>query len=115
MDDNKFVKAKDINSRLKASVAKAIDSLKEFGRVMNKMKERGVKVDMEKLELFDSGNPDDPNTWETKCPKREDEQHCVHWYDDEACCACGDNPPHVCEQGCGCGDALEGEIWENSP
>jgi dUTP pyrophosphatase len=30
-------------------------------------------------------------SWETKCPNREDEQHCNHWYDDEPCCACGDD------------------------
>jgi hypothetical protein len=33
------------------------------------------------------------NDWETECPKREDRQHCNCWYDGEACCACGDNPP----------------------
>lgn len=45
------------------------------------------------LELFDSGDPTDPNLWETKCPGQEDELHCVHWYDGEVCCSCGDNPP----------------------
>lgn len=28
--------------------------------------------------------------WETRCPKREDGQHCTCWYDGEECCACGD-------------------------
>ena len=27
---------------------------------------------------------------ETPCPKREDKQHCVCWYDGELCCACGE-------------------------
>lgn len=33
---------------------------------------------------------------ETPCPNREDSRHCIHWFDDEPCCACGDdgtNPP----------------------
>ena len=29
--------------------------------------------------------------WETECPKRKDKIHCVHWYDGEACCDCGDS------------------------
>lgn len=33
------------------------------------------------------GNSED---WETRCPKREDGWHCRHWYDGDACCACGD-------------------------
>jgi len=99
--------------------------IEAFKRTLNKMREREVKVDtkkmedvvdkLEPLELFDSGDPEDPNLWETKCPKREDEAHCNCWYDEKACCACGDNPPHVCEPGCSCADALEGEIWENAP
>lgn len=28
--------------------------------------------------------------WETPCPKRADRIHCEHWYDGDACCACGD-------------------------
>ncbi len=28
---------------------------------------------------------------ETTCPDREDGQHCRCWYDNEPCCACGDN------------------------
>lgn len=28
---------------------------------------------------------------ETPCPKREDEIHCVHWWEGEPCCDCGDN------------------------
>ncbi len=27
---------------------------------------------------------------ETPCPARKDAQHCVHWWDGEACCHCGD-------------------------
>ena len=23
------------------------------------------------------------------CPKSEDKQHCIHWYDGEPCCRCG--------------------------
>lgn len=29
---------------------------------------------------------------ETDCPARGDKQHCQHWYDGEACCACDDPP-----------------------
>lgn len=31
---------------------------------------------------------------ETSClrPGRVNKQHCRHWYDGEACCACGDPP-----------------------
>lgn len=38
----------------------------------------------------------DPDAWETKCPKSDDGFHCEHWYDGEACHACGDPPdPNV--------------------
>lgn len=33
----------------------------------------------------------DDDEWETPCPKREDKIHCVHWYDAEPCCNCGDD------------------------
>lgn len=29
--------------------------------------------------------------WETPCRDRHDQKHCVHWYDGEPCCACGDD------------------------
>lgn len=28
--------------------------------------------------------------WETPCPRSGDKRHCVHWYDGEKCCTCGD-------------------------
>lgn len=28
-------------------------------------------------------------TWETKCPKSDDRQHCDCWYDGKPCCRCG--------------------------
>ncbi len=28
---------------------------------------------------------------ETECPDRRDNRHCVCWYDNEPCCACGDD------------------------
>ena len=36
---------------------------------------------------------DESNTGglETACPVRADKQHCVCWYDNEPCCACGDD------------------------
>jgi hypothetical protein len=27
---------------------------------------------------------------ETPCPARDDRTHCVHWYDGDPCCGCGD-------------------------
>lgn len=30
------------------------------------------------------------STEETSCPKAEDSQHCVHWYDGDSCCRCSD-------------------------
>jgi hypothetical protein len=32
-----------------------------------------------------------PDKFETECPKRGDHQHCVCWYDNTPCCACGDD------------------------
>ena len=32
----------------------------------------------------------DLQAWETPCPQRPDNKHCVHWYDGDACCTCGD-------------------------
>lgn len=26
---------------------------------------------------------------EQTCPNREDDMHCIHWWDGEPCCACG--------------------------
>ncbi len=37
---------------------------------------------------------------ETPCPEREDMIHCVHWYDGDACCACGDDPDHGLDCNC---------------
>ncbi len=48
----------------------------------------------EKFPLF----PQEGNNWETMCPKREDSLHCICWYDGEACCACGGNPPLTNEE-----------------
>ncbi|MGH8899430.1 MAG: hypothetical protein ACRDZ4_20995 [Egibacteraceae bacterium] len=32
----------------------------------------------------------DDAEWETACPERADQKHCVCWYDGDPCCACGD-------------------------
>lgn len=39
---------------------------------------------------------------ETLCPSapRNDAAHCVHWYDGEACCRCGDPALGPCPGGC---------------
>lgn len=85
----------------------AADALNDMAKKLNQttesMKKLGMVVDVAKAkrayELLMS-----EKEWETPCPKREDEIHCVHWYDGEACCGCGDNPYHFCEKGCGCED-----------
>lgn len=41
--------------------------------------------------------PQEDGAWETNCPAREDNTHCVHWYDGGACCGCGD--PALPEEG----------------
>lgn len=43
------------------------------------------------------------------CESREDNLHCVCWWEEKPCCACGYDPPHVHEGGCGCEDNREKE------
>lgn len=46
---------------------------------------------------------------ETDCRKNDDNIHCVHWYDGDKCCACGNGPSNLVCHKCGEGYDTQAE------
>ncbi len=54
--------------------------------IVAQCREAGVAVFVKQL----GANPSYGDREESPCPSRGDATHCVHWWDGDACCACGD-------------------------
>ena len=56
------------------------------------MKSRSVpKPKSEPIDTTDMVDESNVGGFETECPSRIGGQHCLCWYGNEPCCACGDN------------------------